>query len=53
MTPGRCGQPFRYVMGDGWVVRCERDAGHEGGHRGAIVFLDDPFPPPDLMFWDE
>lgn len=51
--PPRCGEPFRFVMGDGWVVRCERDAGHNGGHRGAVVRLSDPFPPPDLIFWEQ
>lgn len=47
----RCGVPFPMVMGDGWVVRCERDTGHAADHRGMIVDLSDPFVPDDILYW--
>jgi hypothetical protein len=39
------------VMGDGFVVRCERDVDHAGEHRGAIIDLSDPFEWPDIVHW--
>lgn len=47
----RCGVPFPMVMGDGFVVRCERDVDHAGEHRGAIIDLSDPFEWPDIVHW--